>query len=199
MFILEIWKPIKEFEGIYEVSNTGKIRSLTRKVKMGRGYRIFEATILKPQIDKDGYFKVNLSKNGKKKRFFVHRLVAEAFIENPNNFPVVNHKDGNKQNNHVDNLEWTTISENTKHAFRINLRKPHCGGTSKKVAKVDPSSNKIIEIYGSIKDAARKNNISDSCISDCAKGRLKTSRKFKWVFISEGVTTNETTSLDGRE
>lgn len=111
----EIWKTINDFKN-YEVSNLGRIKSLPRpKTKGG---------ILKSQINKLGYSKITLLKNGKQYLFSIHRLVAEAFISNPNNLPEVNHKDGNKQNNCVDNLEWVTHSENIKHRFITLKQEP---------------------------------------------------------------------------
>lgn len=179
---MEIWKPIKGYEGLYEVSNTGKVKSLEKRARFGRGYRTFPERELKLSEDKDGYYKVNLSKQGKKKRFFVHRLVATAFIGNPEELPVVNHKDGNKKNNFVSNLEWTTRSENDLHAFRTGLRKPTDGGTSKKVIQVDIHTGKVIQEYKSISEAARKNKVSITSISDCANGKQNQAHGYKWEF-----------------
>ena len=110
----EIWKDIKDYEQLYVVSNTGKIKSLARKNTNGG--------ILKPSHNKDGYLQVILCKNGKTKCFKCHRLVAEQFIPNLNNKPEVNHIDGNKENNDISNLEWVTTSENVIHAFKKELR-----------------------------------------------------------------------------
>lgn len=101
----EIWKPVPGYEGKYEVSNIGNIKS----AKTGK--------LLKPQNSGNGYFKVRLSRNGQVFGAWVHRLVAAAFIPNENNLPVVDHKDGNKKNNAVDNLEWCTQKENSSRAF----------------------------------------------------------------------------------
>lgn len=109
----EEWKPIKGYEGIYEVSNMGRVKSLHRS----------QGRILKQYTQDNGYVKVNLSKNGTHNTKRVHRLVATAFIPNPHNKPEVNHIDGNKENNNVDNLEWCTREYNVRHAFHNGLMK----------------------------------------------------------------------------
>ena len=114
----EEWKEIKGFEGMYEVSNFGRVKSKERIDEyISNGeiiYRRRREVILYPKLTKTGYLQVTLFKNGKPKYARMHRLVAEAFLPNPENLPVVNHKDGNKLNNDVSNLEWTSYSENTK-------------------------------------------------------------------------------------
>ena len=117
----EEWRPIPGYEGLYEVSNTGLIRSVERIITYvdGRKHR-YESVVKKPYIAHNGYYNVGLDSKGK--HLTIHRCVATAFIDNPNGLKVVNHKDGNKLNNNVDNLEWTTSSENNKHAFKIGLK-----------------------------------------------------------------------------
>lgn len=121
-FEKEIWKNVKEFNGLYEVSSDGRMKSYKR-------YK--EGKILKLSKYSNGYLFVKLSpmnthRGEYKKAYSVHRLVAETFIPNPNNYPCVNHKDGNKQNNNVDNLEWCTYSYNLKHAIEIGVVKNQC-------------------------------------------------------------------------
>lgn len=102
-----VWKPIPGYEQLYEVSNTGFVRN------------VHTGLIKSNEIDKNGYVRIQLCKDKVHRKFFVHRLVATCFIENPQNKPQVNHKDMNRSNNNVDNLEWVTNSENQKHAIRI--------------------------------------------------------------------------------
>lgn len=119
---VEIWKPVKEYEGLYEVSNLGNVKAIERRIRCRNQfceyYRTYPSKVLYkgPINGKDGYLQVSLSNQGKWKCKLVHRLVAEAFIPNPDNLPEVNHKDRNKQNNCVDNLEWSSKLDNMKHA-----------------------------------------------------------------------------------
>lgn len=110
--MIEVWKPINNYEGIYEVSNLGNIRSLDRWID-NNGYPQFKAgQIIKPGKTKKGYLKVNLNKNGECHTVMIHRLVGNAFLENPDNKATINHIDHNKENNKLSNLEWMTYSEN---------------------------------------------------------------------------------------
>ena len=107
----EEWRPVKGYEGLYEVSNMGRVKSFHRH----------QIIIRKQRVDHSGYMRVCLNKDGTCNTKLVHRLVAIAFIQNPNNYEIVNHKDGNKKNNAVDNLEWCTQSYNIKHAYHNRL------------------------------------------------------------------------------
>lgn len=124
----ENWKDIKDFEGSYQVSDLGNVRSLPRRIVQqsnGSGYHVQSkpGKILKPQPNSKGYLRVHI---GGKCRF-VHRLVGETFLSNPDEKPVINHKDGNRLNNSLSNLEWVTRSENTQHAVRTGLLVTPCG------------------------------------------------------------------------
>ena len=114
----EIWKDIKNFEGLYQVSNKGRVRSLDRiSVNCYGMPRKLKGKILKPHLNVYGYLDIGLSNCGNGNIFKVHRLVADAFIPNPKNLPQVNHKDENKQNNCVENLEWCTNAYNVKYSW----------------------------------------------------------------------------------
>lgn len=121
---LEIWKDIEGYEGKYQVSNLGRVRSIERKCRMvyERRRRVRER-ILKVEVKTDGYCRVTLSSPTKRRREYVHRLVSEAFIPNPLNKSTVNHKDGNKRNNAVTNLEWLTLKENLTDMFKRKKEK----------------------------------------------------------------------------
>lgn len=126
VFIMEeIWKDVHGYEGYYQVSNFGRIRSLDRDVvhrKTG-GIKLMNGRFIKSSVKKNGYMNIILSKEGVTKNHHPHRLVAQSFIPNPENKPHVNHKDGNKTNNYVENLEWVTRSENMIHASKTGLAK----------------------------------------------------------------------------
>ena len=118
---MEQWKDIKGYEGMYQVSNYGRVKSLPRKRINGTGFYIQKERILSLQIKTKRYYGVGLMKDGVHKNFLVHRLVADAFVENPNNYDQVNHIDCNRLNNKVENLEWCTAETNLEHALKNGL------------------------------------------------------------------------------
>lgn len=212
MSMQELWKDLERFENLYQVSNTGKVRSLVNNVILRpaiTSYRKKEKT--------DGYQVVNI----KKKIYYVHRLVAEEFIPNPDNLPQINHKDGNKRNNNVENLEWCTNSENISHAYKIGLIKPtnkkstynqikwrnefakryhatkentvfkeqwfkekyaHC--KQKAVIQLDKQGKEIQE-WESIKQAGEKLKIRKENISACCRGKRKTAGGYIWKYRNQ--------------
>lgn len=119
--MLEIWKDIKNYEGLYQISNFGRIKSLAKKRINGTNFYIQKEKIMKPQLKNKRYLGIALVKNKIYKNFLVHRLVAEAFIDNPYALPQVNHIDCNKLNNNINNLEWCTQEQNLNHALRNGL------------------------------------------------------------------------------
>jgi hypothetical protein len=116
----EIWKDIKGYEGIYKISNLSRVKRIYKNVKGDSK----DEHILSQKLGKRGYYYVNLSKRQRYKSKTIHRLVAIAFIPNPKNKPTINHKDGNKLNNNIKNLEWATYKENSNHAWKNNLYNP---------------------------------------------------------------------------
>ncbi len=180
----EVFKPIKGYDDMYFISNYGSIKS----------YKHNSPKILKNCINSRGYEYIKLSKNNKKKMFVVHRLVCEHFMPNPENKPFVNHKDGNKTNNRINNLEWVTASENIKHAYdtglnyvsdenRKNTIKRNKSMT-KKIVQIDKDTKEIIRKWGSMADASRSLNIHPSDISKCCRnyGRTKTAGGYIWRY-----------------
>lgn len=119
-FIMEIWKDIKGYEGLYQVSNLSRVKSFVAIKYKNANYN--KEHIKKQSIGKRGYYAISVRKNGKLKLLTVHRLIAFAFIPNPKDKPYINHKDGNKLNNDISNLEWATSSENNLHAYKTGLK-----------------------------------------------------------------------------
>lgn len=118
-----VWKEVSGYEDFYQVNNVGEVRSLDRTTTFSNGrVKSFKGQNLSLSVAGAGYLMAQLSYNGEKKKQYVHRLVAKAFIKNDSNKPEINHKDGNKLNNSVENLEWCTSSENKKHAYKNGLR-----------------------------------------------------------------------------
>lgn len=116
---METWIDVKDYEGLYQVSNYGRIKSVAKLIFNGKIYFFRDELILKPRKLPNGYIQVSLCKNNKYKTFYAHRLVACAFLENKNNKPQVNHKNGNKSDNRAENLEWVTVSENIFHKIKV--------------------------------------------------------------------------------
>lgn len=170
----EIWKCIKGYEGLYQVSNFGRVRSLGRWVKGKNGsIRFYRGRILKPGTNTFGYLFVNLFKNNKQKTITIHRLVAEAFIPNTDNLPMINHKDENKQNNNVNNLEWCTSSYNNNYGTRTE----RC---SKPVVQYTLDGEFVRE-WKSIRECGR-NGFNSGCVCMCCRGELKTYKKYIWKY-----------------
>lgn len=176
----EEWRDIKDYEGLYQVSNTGKIKSLKRMVVRNNNRPLLvEEKILKPSVNKYGYLFVNLCKNGKLKNLRVHRLVAQAFISNQNNYPQVNHKDEDKTNNCVSNLEFCTAKYNINYGTK---NKRVAEKLSKAVLQIDIKTNEIIKEFPSVSEVQRQLGISITHISECCKGKRKTCGGFKWRY-----------------
>ena len=163
----EIWKDKKNYEGHYQVSNCGRVKS----IKFGK------ERILKPLTNSSGYLCVNLYKNGIIKTYLVHRLVAEVFLPNPNNYKEVNHKDECKTNNVVTNLEWCDRSYNNNYG---TARQRMVEKKSKSVLQYDLEGNFIKE-WQSTRECER-NGFNHSVICKCCNGKLKTYKGFIWKY-----------------
>lgn len=182
--IKEMWKDIKGYEGYYQVSDTGRVRSVDRYVTekvsekkhflKGKEMRLTEAA---SRSNSEGYLVVNLRKDGSSTVCLVHRLVAEAFIPNDNCLPTINHIDGNKHNNTVENLEWCSYSYNNTHALENNLRRPR----GNRVLQCELNGT-VVNSFRSICEAARRTGLGRSSISHCVNGRQRTYAGFVWRY-----------------
>ena len=180
---MEIWKDIPNYEGLYQASNLGRIKSLKRKAKKEyNNNRIVPERIMNGSKNEDGYLKVHFKNKEKNinKVLFIHRLVAETFIPNPKKLPQVNHKDGNKLNNNIDNLEWCSNLYNQQHAWKNKLHTPtiHKGISIK---QYDLKGNFIKE-YPSISSASKETKINISNIYYVLNKKRNMAGGYKWTY-----------------
>lgn len=177
----EIWKPIKYYEGLYEVSNKGNVRSVDRYVMHGNRYCFLKGKPKKAYYNSDGHLKVRLYKNGQGKHYFIHRLAANAFIPNPNNLPCIDHINTIKTDNRVENLRWCTYKENSNNpltrkyaSIKIWTKEANEKGLATKIKNqscncevpvyyIDEQGKKIS--FKSMAEAQRQTNVHHSCIS----------------------------------
>ena len=177
----EIWKLIDGYEN-YEVSNFGRVRCKSCKQWNGKNFFNKKEKILKYRFTKAGYARVNLYQNGIGTDYYVHRLVAKAFLPNPENFPEINHKDENKGNNRVDNLEWCTAKYNINFGTAIRRR------TLKKIGKTINNKSvaqygadgTLVQIYKSVTEARQITGIDNSYIGKVANGKAKIAGGYIW-------------------
>jgi len=187
----EIWKDIEGYEGLYQVSNIGRVKSVERWVYSGKGNttKRLNPESIKAQAINQGYPVVTIWKNNKIKMMKIHRLVCQAFVLNPDNKSCVNHIDEIKTHNYVENLEWCTHSENHKHAYKNGLMVGYFQGKfgkdnvkSMPVLQIDQESGVVIGEYSAIMDAHRDTGISQSNISSVCNGKRRIAGGFKWKF-----------------
>lgn len=181
---METWKDIKGFEGLYQISNHGNVRSFHRG-----------CNLLTPKKNNCGYLWVELADKGRIKRLLIHRLVALHFIENPLQYPIINHKDECPMNNHVNNLEWCSHSYNTTYSLKRSGRRNYEGSYKKnkygkrkrkhdirKIVQYDNDLN-VIKVWNSFVDIKYTLLVNESSIRDCCNGKRKTAYGFKWAYV----------------
>ena len=206
----EAWKPVVGFEGLYEVSNTGKVRSVDRIVpsRWPCGAKM-RGVMLTPQTSHKGYKTVVLHKNNQYHQKQVHRLVAEAFIENPDGLPQVNHIDTDKANNNVSNLEWISGTDNMRHAFkngcfkftdnqRNALREKQRLSVKSRirpVVAIDPEDLSFVAVFRSTSDAERILGQKSIKVTQVINGKRNVSGNFKWKYLEDVI--NERCNNDG--
>ena len=182
----EIWKPVKGFEGLYEVSNLGNVRSVDRHLMLGNKYCLVKGKPRKPYLTPKGYLMATLSKNNKGKNYLVHRLVAEAFIANPNDLPFIDHINTIRDDNRVENLRWCSYKENSNNPLTIEhirskevqekrlatVRKKQSCRCEVSVYYIDEDGSKIS--FKSMAEAERQTNVLSSYISRSIKKKRPT-------------------------
>lgn len=192
---MELWKDIQGFEGLYQVSNMGNVRSCSWK-NMG-----FPKNLFLKKHNK-GYRHVELVNKGTKKAFLVHRLVAEAFIPNPNGYPFINHIDEDKTNNRVENLEWCTQRQNMRAYFnnhpeftwengggvygRHRHKKSKYGDTNRNVRQLNMDGS-FVKLWESAAEIAYENKWKQSSIAECCRGKRQKAYGYKWEYADENL------------
>ena len=193
----EIWVDICGYEGLYQVSNQGRVRSLDREIYKNNNVKQFSKSFILKFEKNKGYNYVHLFKNGVRKRMAVHRLVAEAFIPNPGNKPEVDHINTIRDDNRVENLHWVTPKENMENPLTKEKRKiikptgrPK-GTNSIKVVQLDKDTNELIKIWNSAMEAQRECGFANNDINKCCRGKYKTHKGYKWMYYEDYIKLNE--------
>ena len=172
----EVWRDVKGYEGLYQVSNMGRVKSLGRKDRFGR---VIKERILEPAVTHNGYLRVGLHVDGKRKMLRVHRLVCEAFHENPDNKSEVNHVNEDKTDNRACNLEWSTRTENCNHGSR-NERVAKA--LSKPIGQFS-LDGKLIKVWQSACEARRQTGFDQGYVGAVARGKFKQAYGYIWKYI----------------
>lgn len=181
---MEIFADLKGFEGLYKISTKGRVQTMGKGLSTNPSNCVRK--IMKQRTSTNGYKRIKLCKEGRYYSKLVHRLVAETFLSNPKSKPQVNHRDGNKQNNCLENLEWCTASENVKHSFLIGIASNPKGKDHPQSIKINQLSKdgSLIRTFGSIKEVTRELGFNTFGIINCCKKRkrYKTAYGYKWEY-----------------
>ena len=176
----EEWRDVVGYEGLYQVSDQGRVKSLERNIPHWRGgEQIRKERILKPTPIKDGYLIVDLCAGGKRKRFLVHRLVCEAFHGNPEGKPQVNHINEDKADNRAANLEWCTAKEN----INYGTRNERSAKTQSKSVVQYTLNGELVKVWPSTMEVQRQTGFSQGAVSEVANGNRKTAHGFIWKYV----------------
>lgn len=180
---MEIWKNIEGYEELYQISNLGRIKSVDRIVKhnKGKGIRRIKGRIIKSWPDKLNYQHIILCKDGKTKKYLIHRLVAQTFIPNPENKPYIDHINCNPSDNRVENLRWATQKENINNPLSIKKMFSKNNHSSKQVIQYT-KTGEFLKVWNSTMDIEREMRISNVCISNCCLNKQKTAGGFIWKY-----------------
>lgn len=184
---MEIWKDVEGYEGLYQVSNMGRVKSLGNELSNNSKEKILKSY----KNGKSGYLLISLCKEGKIKKYLLHRLVAQAFLPNPNNLPEVNHKDENHQNNCVENLEYCNAKYNANYGSRnkkISKALKNRKDLSKPILQFT-KDGEFIRRWDNAREVERELGIKNSNIPKCCKGKYKTVGGYKWCYaVINGFT-----------
>ena len=172
----KLWKEIPDTDGKYLISTDGEVMAISRRVKFGNVFRWTKTNIRTARKKENGYLELEILG----KHHYIHRLVAEAFIPNPDNLPCINRKDENKENNSVENLEWCDYSYNANYGTRTKRAKEKQFGDRFVVINLDTG-----EVYKTPKDASRATGIHNDSISRVCKGKSKTAGGYRWRYLNE--------------
>ena len=183
----EEWRDVVGWEDFYMVSSFGRIMSKSKVVRCGNGTRTLKPQLKRIKVRDNGYCEVGLTNLDNRKFALVHRLVAEAFIQNPQNKPLIDHLDRNRQNNNISNLRWCTMSENMLNPMTRNFRRDMYIGIERPCIYkpvVAIKDGVVVKQYESIKSAT-KDGFTGCCISNCCSGRDKTHKGYSWMYLSD--------------